>query len=139
MRKLCIGICLAFAAYILGVGLPETQTPPTHYYGIARSLPTGWILVDDANHTPVGLHSPYCMPDTGELRISYVTPLVTVGTAGVMPDETYAGRVDMGPSVGLGYIYVMFRTFTGTTIHCSSSTLQKSNSNIFVFVIGEIA
>lgn len=126
--------------WVLGSGISTVgETTHAHYYGVVRSLSTGWILIDDANHTPVGLHSPYCMPDTGELRITYTTPLVTVGTANVTMDETYAGKVFGGPSVGLEYIYLTWR-INGSTVHCSSSTLRtSSNANAFVEVIGETA
>lgn len=146
MKNAIIHVLLGFALYMFVVG-PPVQTPPqqtvtsttVHYYGIARVGPSGWFILDDANHTPSGLTSAYCMPTTGELQIAYQTPLVEVGVAQVSVDETYAGKVVVGASVGLPFIYITFKKIDGTVLPCWSSLLNLPNSNIFVEVEGTTA
>lgn len=120
---------------------PTQQTQQTssevHMYGVLRAGPGGWVLLNNATHIPQGLGAVECESD-GELRIEFQTPLQTVGTASASPDETYAGKVFMGPSVGLTAIYITFR-INGSVVHCSSPLLVFPNGNFQLDVWGNVA
>lgn len=79
----------------------ETTLTPVHYYGVVRFETGGWVILNNATHTPSGLASVRPI-ETGELEIVYTTPLVTVGTANVTMDEAYAGKVFAGNTTCTG-------------------------------------
>lgn len=148
MYSLVKTICamVAGAGVVLGVTefhydkLPQRQQlgSEVHMYGIVRFETGGWVLLNNTAHIPQGLGDVTCMQDTGEVKVSFMSPLETVGTSSVTVDEAYAGKVAAGASVGLSAIYLTFRV-NGSTVHCSSSALKISNSNVFLDVWGTVA
>lgn len=123
------GAAAAAAATI--VPAQAAADTPVHSYGIVRVSAGGvWQILDDAAHTPQGLTGVTCNGG-GDLVVA-MDPVAEVGVASTSPDETYAGRFEFGPSIGLDRIVVRVTDHDGTRVHCSSTSLRLANSNILV-------
>lgn len=109
---------------------------PGHRYGIVRVSPAGvWSVLADDAHNPSGLTGVTTTP-TGALVVSFV-PLASLGVFFTAPDETYAGRFDVGASAALNRLVITFRRpGTSTAVSCRDVALRLPSSNVQIAVWG---
>lgn len=96
-----------------------------HYFGVIVRSGTGWSVLDDAGHAPLGLTAASLGPN-GTLQIDFPA-LAKVGTFTITPDEAWCGKFIPGASVGLDVAYVTIRTPNGTLVPANSSLLVGGN------------
>lgn len=136
MKRL-IGLALAAVA-VGALALPLQAGAQTlthvHYFGILRSGPGGWNVLDDAGHTPQGINGVTCHTSgsySGRLEVTYPT-VTEVGVFTITPDETWAGKHHPGASVGFSHAYITIRNSSGSVVSCNSSSLSSPSGNLWV-------
>jgi hypothetical protein len=120
---------------------PDDLPPPVfgivQRAGILRvSIGGQWEVLETDTHMPDGLTGISCNTVTGQLTVTML-PVDKVLTAGVWPDEAYAGRFEAGPSAGLDKLIIIIRDpASHVAVNCNSTSLRLSSSNWFVWMQG---
>lgn len=129
-------VVVAVAALIGAAALPAgSATDPNRYdesavKAVVRGTAYGWKTIDDAGHTPIGVHSVIEMSD--RVRVVFTTPCTRIAGAGATPDETYVvNGIATGASVALGHMDILFAK-NGARI--SPNAAQIVGSNVWVDV-----
>jgi hypothetical protein len=89
-----------------------------HYFGVLVRTPAGWVVLDDAGHTPSGLDS-VTVHTSGRLILTYPT-VSEVGTFSVTADETWCGKYAPGASVGFSRAVITVRDPMGALVHADA-------------------
>lgn len=102
------------------------------YGGTARyDTTTGWYLIDNATHTPLGVRDPVCDRTSGLLTIMLDVPATHVVTSWADADETLGlYGITVGASVGTDRVYLKFFQ-GGTALPCQSVQLALKNGNVW--------
>jgi hypothetical protein len=117
---------------------PSDVAGTGHRAGILRiDTVTGvWGVLHDTTHVPTGILSVTCSPTDGRLTVM-MSPVSTITSFDVDPDDSYAGLFDFGASVGLDRLVVLIRRpDTRAFVACSSKELRIVSSNLQVSVWG---
>ena len=105
----------ALALYAKWSEIAETNKKIKLIAGAIRNTGTGWVLINDDNHTPLNIES--VVGGTSVIRINYAFEASKVISFIIASDETYAGVYDVGASVGKEYadidIYAKSRSIGG--------------------------
>lgn len=75
--------------------------------GVIRNSGSGWEFINDANHRPTGMAS--VSQDATSIEIDFSFTGTRVAGVVVCPDEGLAGKIHIGPSVGLGDMTLYLR------------------------------
>lgn len=103
------------------------------YGGTARyDTTTGWYLIDNATHSPLGLRDPTCDRTSGMLEIMLDVPATHVVTSWADADETLTlYGITVGASVGTDRVYLRFMKGS-EWLPCQSAQLALRNANVWV-------
>lgn len=129
-----IAVILTAAILGYGAGVIHDQAGNTLqvYGGTARyDTTTGWYLIDNDTHTPLGVRDPTCDRTSGLLTIMLDAPATHVVTSWADADETLAlYGITVGASVGVDRIYLRFMK-DGSMLPCQSVQLALRNANVW--------
>lgn len=95
---------------------------------VVRGLNGSYFALDDAGHTPFGVHGVFMMSD--RVRIAYDEPVTRLSSIQVTPDETYVRNgIHVGASGALGHVDVFFAK---NGVPLAPVNAQLAGSNIWV-------
>lgn len=98
-------------------------------FGILRKTGGTWSILDDANHTPVGLSS--VSADATKLTVTYSSTFAETGAVSVTVDETWAASYLVGASVGLSSMDIYIKDLTGSAVN-PTSVADAAGANIWI-------
>lgn len=125
---------VASALLGFGAGIVHDQVGNSvqMYGGTARyDTASGWFLVDNATHAPLGVRDPYCDRVSGLLIVMLDQPASKVVSAWADTDETLSlYGITAGASVGVDRVMIRF-TKAGEMLPCQSVQLALRNGNVW--------
>ena len=125
---------LAAALLGFGAGVIHDQAGNAEqlYGGTARyDTTTGWYLIENDTHAPLGVRDPYCDRTSGLLTIMLDVPATKVVTSWADTDETLGlYGITVGASVGTDRVYLKFFK-DGAALPCQSVQLALKNGNVW--------
>lgn len=102
------------------------------YGGTARyDTTSGWFLIDNDTHAPLGVRDPYCDRVSGLLIVMLDQPASRVVSSWADTDETMSlYGITAGASVGVDRVMIRF-TKAGEMLPCQSVQLALRNGNVW--------
>lgn len=123
-------------AAVLGFGAGVVHDQAGHevqlYGGTARyDTTSGWFLIDNDTHVPLGVRDPYCDRVSGLLVVMLDQPASKVVSSWADTDETLSlYGITAGASVGVDRVMIRF-TKAGEMLPCQSVQLALKNGNVW--------
>lgn len=115
MKNIAVAVIVGLAVVFGASHVANAQTPDVYVYGVVRFPSTGPVVLDDANHTPIGV-TDAAINSNGDLVITH-TDLVNVGGFTSDSDESLTERgIFCGASQG----------FSTATLRCFDSKLNRA-------------
>jgi hypothetical protein len=132
---------VAVPALTAGAAVPAATPAVAQRYGIIRYDPAAhhWAILTTSPFHASGLTGVTCSSSTGKITVGF-TPLATIGTFTVDPDDAYAGRYAAGAAVtATSMVIVLRKASTGAAVSCAASELQVANSSLQLSITGTTA
>lgn len=132
IRTITAVIAAALLGFGAGVVHDQAGNGEQLYGGTARyDTTTGWYLIDNETHAPLGVRDPSCDRVSGLLTVYLDQPAAKVVSAWADTDETLTlYGITVGASVGTDRVYLRFMR-DGAMLPCQSVQLALRNANVW--------
>lgn len=132
IRSALAVIVAAVLGFGAGVVHDQAGNAVQLYGGTARyDTTSGWFLIDNDTHAPLGVRDPYCDRVSGLLIVMLDQPASRVVSSWADTDETMSlYGITAGASVGVDRVMIRF-TKAGEMLPCQSVQLALRNGNVW--------